>query len=459
MTGPLPPDQEFQTWSEIAEYLRISVREALYRAKNEGLPVRRGPGKKSRVWALRSELDAWKLKGPASEVLPAPDSVIEQPPADSPSSPSPVDERRAPAVRWGRRTLLAVAGLAAGVVGGGLILGTRRQRVERAVLTGNLLTALDGLGRTIWTHRFPGVLKEQGADELSWRVQVVDLENHGSPGVLAVCSRFGQSSITQIVSDELSYFTPDGHVKWTLPCRPDLLDFDGKEFEPVWWCSHVIAVPSRTQPALWVGINHGWRWPGCVMRLDAAGAASVQFANAGHVERLSIVTRPSGQFVVIAGENNAFERTAAAVLGVTDSPACSPSGGAARCRFANSPSGVLRDYMLFPTTEMVAASDTPYGLAKWVTQTNDGGFVVIVQVPSSPSACLLYEFTGATEPRSVMPSGSCPMVHRRLQEEGKLDHSWAVCPELDRPLTIRHWRPGNGWQDQEFTWRATTDKG
>lgn len=105
MTGPLPPHQEFHTWPEIAEYLHISVREALYRAKNEGLPVRRGPGKKSRVWAFRSELDAWKLKGPASVVRPAPNPAIEQPPADSPSSPSPVDERRAPAVRWGRRTV------------------------------------------------------------------------------------------------------------------------------------------------------------------------------------------------------------------------------------------------------------------------------------------------------------------------------------------------------------------
>src|ERR1022692_2824968 len=51
------PPEQFNTWSEIAGYLSISVREAQYRERNEGLPVRRLVGKKPRVWALRSELD------------------------------------------------------------------------------------------------------------------------------------------------------------------------------------------------------------------------------------------------------------------------------------------------------------------------------------------------------------------------------------------------------------------
>ena len=119
-----------------------------------------------------------------------------------------------------------------------------------------------------------------------------------------------------------------------LPCRPNLLDFDGNQFEPVWWCSDVIALPSGRQQTLWVGVNHGWRWPGCVLRVDASGAASIQFANAGHVDKLCRVTRPKGEFVVLGGENNAFDRSFVAVLGVSDPAACSPTGGAARCRKA-----------------------------------------------------------------------------------------------------------------------------
>jgi len=41
-----------------------------------------------------------------------------------------------------------------------LILRTREPRVERAVFTANLLTALEGLGRTVWTHQFSGTLAE-----------------------------------------------------------------------------------------------------------------------------------------------------------------------------------------------------------------------------------------------------------------------------------------------------------
>jgi len=410
------------------------------------------------VWALRAELDAWlnaETARAAPPLYPAPD---DQAPA-SVAAPPPTEESGASKAQWGRRAVLGAAGLAAMAVGAKLIFGTRKPRVERAVLTGSLLTTLDGLGSPIWTHRFAGELEEPSAADLAWRLQIVDLEGDGSPGVLAVCSRITQATPLRTGIDELFYFGSDGHIKWTLPLRPDLLDFDGKQFEPTWICSRVVAVPSGKQQTLWVGVRHGWRWPGCVMRVDAGGAASIQFANSGFVDLLCRVTRPDGEFVAVAGENNAFDRSFAAVLGTNDPPSCSPSGGAARCHFANGPSGTPRDYMLFPTTEMVAVMDAPYGHVAVLTQTNDGGFVVWVSASGDNLAALLYEFSAVAEPRSVMPSGSCPAVHRRLKAEGKLSHTWAACPELQKALTIRHWRRTNGWQDERVPWRAATDRG
>jgi hypothetical protein len=287
---------------------------------------------------------------------------------------------------------------------------------------------------------------------------VIDLEGNGRPGVLSVCSYVPQAAEPQPTLDEISYFAPDGRLKWTLPCRPDLLDFDGKQFEPAWCCSHAITVPVGRRQALWVGIHHGWRWPGCVMRVDASGAASVQFANSGFVETLCQVTRPDGEFVVVAGENNAFDRSFVAVLGMNDPPSCSPAGGAARCHFANAPAGSPRDYVLFPTTEMLTAGDAPYSAVLSVNPTNDGGFVVWVGAGGGNLAELLYEFSAATEPRNVMPSGGCAPLHRRLEAEGKLHHTWETCPEIHAPLTIRHWRRGSGWQDEPVPWRGATDR-
>jgi hypothetical protein len=219
----------------------------------------------------------------------------------------------------------------------------------------------------------------------------------------------------------------------------------------------VLAVPSGKRPVLWVAIHHGWRWPGCVMRVDASGTASVQFANCGYVETLCRVTRPDGEFVAVAGENNAFDRSFVVVLGANDPPACSPSGGPARYRFANGPAGTPRDYVLFPTTEMLAATDAPYGHVLQLYPTNDGGFVVWVQAGGN-MAVLLYEFSGAADPRNVSAAGSNEAVHRRLEAEGKLHHAWARCPEMHAPLTIRHWRRGSGWQDKQVPSRGATDR-
>jgi hypothetical protein len=191
------------------------------------------------------------------------------------------------------------------------------------------------------------------------------------------------------------------------------------------------------------------------MRVDANGASTIQFANAGHVEMLCRLARPNGKFIALAGENNGFDRSCAAVLSVDDPPSCSPPGGAARCHFANAPSGSPRDYILFPDTEMLAALEAPYALARLVRQTYDGGF--IVHVGAGYSAELLYQFSGTTGPGDVMPSGSYPMTHRRLEKEGRLSHTWDACLEIREPLTVRHWRPGDGWHDEKFPWRAASD--
>ncbi len=58
------PVEELNTWKEIADYLDVSVRTAQHWQKEYGLPVRRLPGSKSRVFALRHELDAWKFRSP-----------------------------------------------------------------------------------------------------------------------------------------------------------------------------------------------------------------------------------------------------------------------------------------------------------------------------------------------------------------------------------------------------------
>lgn len=57
--------QELNGWGEIADHLGVSVRTAQVYERDLGLPVRRRPGARGRVWALATELDVWKA-GPTA---------------------------------------------------------------------------------------------------------------------------------------------------------------------------------------------------------------------------------------------------------------------------------------------------------------------------------------------------------------------------------------------------------
>ncbi len=51
---------ELHGWDEIADYLNVTRRTAQNYERSRGLVVRRLPGTKGRVWAIASEIDAWK---------------------------------------------------------------------------------------------------------------------------------------------------------------------------------------------------------------------------------------------------------------------------------------------------------------------------------------------------------------------------------------------------------------
>ena len=61
MSPKQPNEKPLQSWKEIASYLERDIRTAIRWEKREGLPVRRHTaGRRSSVYAYRSELDAWR---------------------------------------------------------------------------------------------------------------------------------------------------------------------------------------------------------------------------------------------------------------------------------------------------------------------------------------------------------------------------------------------------------------
>ena len=62
---------ELQGWKQIADYLNVTDRTAQNWARRQRMPVHHLPGRKGRVFAKATELDTWKLTGPAPAPMAA----------------------------------------------------------------------------------------------------------------------------------------------------------------------------------------------------------------------------------------------------------------------------------------------------------------------------------------------------------------------------------------------------
>ncbi len=483
MTEPSQTAEELHTWKEIAEFLQVSVRTAKYWEEHQGLPVLRGPGEKSRVWALKSDLQTWRanrIRIPecsphtsepltAARVGPTPQSRRDQmaepvlneaatsssflDPAAKESRTIVLPPVSVPNVQGAtaprgvsRRSLLGLISGGSAVVAASYLLFRHAELPSRAVLTGKLLTVMDPLGRTLWTHEFP---LGQRIEPEPWQVQVLDLHGTGRPGVLVVCNFVTDGGGREPGKGEIFYFGSDGSIQWRLPCQPNILDCDGRSFESDWNCSHLIVTRQDGEYVIWAGVRHGIRFPGVILRVDSRGESRIHVANAGNIDRLNSFNINGKEFIVFDGVNNAFDRPCVGLVGTDDPPSVSPPGGSRLYQFVGGPTGELRSYVLFPTTEFDLAMNSPYARPGAV-EVPQGSISLEV---GYQRYTLQYVLSDTLEPRFVSPSGSYSFGHRHFEEQGILKHSWTNCPELKHPLKLRRFDPTGGWRDEEIPWR------
>ena len=349
------------------------------------------------------------------------------------------------------RGLLEIIDIEGSHSGYRLLLPKRRkvqEEIERVVLTENRAIAMGVSGTELWSFEFPARLRRFSSAELEWRVQRIDLSGDGDLGV-AIAASFRETGPPDIVF----YLLSDGVLQWKTEALPDLMDRGGGHFELAWHIRSMIPVATQRGPEVWVALANDAGWAGCILRFDRDGAATVQFANSGFVERIAQVTLSSGeQAVIAAGETNAFEQAFVALLGVNDPPSRSlPGDILPRYRYENAPEGNPRKYILFPNTELIRSQRRPYGHVQ-----NLAVFPgrVLVEVETGPEGAFLrYHFSEELDPVFVFPSGNHEYRHKILEEEGKIAHSWRKCPELDAPLVLDVWERATGWQKRQIPWR------
>jgi len=137
------------------------------------------------------------------------------------------------------------------------------------------------------------------------------------------------------------------------------------------------------------------------------------------------------------------------VLRVDQDPATSPQtpGSPFACDGCP-PSGPHR-YFLFPRTELNALSEFAYNHLHPIRVHGDE---IEVELAEFHNCMSIYRFSADLTPLTVSVSDSYPEVHRRLEREGKIKHSYAECPERLHPKKIRVWEPQSGWRDLLVPW-------
>jgi hypothetical protein len=454
MTDPLPPAAELNTWQEIAAYLGISVREAQNREKSDGMPVRRMAGKKARVWAYRGELDAWK----ASILTPPRNASVTSASEAVPSAPA-VDDLRIddgvpgpPSHRLKRRALLGgIGSVAAAVALGAVRLLRSSGSPLRAGLVGDTLFAWDGAGREIWKHAFAAPLHDRKNDNGMLRIpgrqtQIADLHGDGVAQVLFAAKFSPEAGAS---SDELYCFSSKGKLQWRY--KPDIaVRFGDTTFSGPWHISDMLIAPGPLRrKVIWLALeHHNWR-PGAILALDPESRATLKFVNAGHIYALGWTSDGGRNFIVGAGVNNEYACAALAVLDEDVAPSCSPQTRGTRFECLGGPTGEVGRYLLFPPSELTAASNNPYNPAISIEKVNGEFLVGTSEIPGETGGAI-YRLSDKIDPIDVTFDNSWAAHHRRLSKEGKLDHDLRTCPHLRQPARARQWEPKSGWTSLEI---------
>jgi hypothetical protein len=330
-----------------------------------------------------------------------------------------------------RRLALAVVLACLGVLGAAIAYVVAPAHVARGAWNGNTLVAMSESGRVLWKHAFDAPLRELPADESAWRTQIVDLDGDGIPEVL-VAAAFGQPGSAR--RDEIFCFSSPGNVLWRYKPKAEIA-FNTRDLNGPWRLADMLVVPESPSISIWVAVTHAVWWPSFIVRLSSSGLASRVFTGSGEITVLQRVQTKAGSYILAAGVNNEYRKASLAVLSENGPPSTSPQteGSEFQC-IRGCPAPKPHRYILFPRSELNAASDEPYNTALHIHSRPNGTTIETLELATGANA--FYDFSAELQPERVAYGGNYREVHRRFEREGRIKHSFKDCPERKSPAIL-----------------------
>ncbi len=418
--------ERLDSWKEIAEYLRRESRTAMRWERQKGLPVHRVPGgRRQVVFAYPEELDAW-LRGQE-------DSGDSFAPFHKESTNSSIPPRKlfiSYRIWWILGPVLLVLLAGAGIV---LYNGNRPWPAERITFSGHSIQAWDAEGRLSWEYQFPYMLSNAVA-------RLGDRDGDGQNDFAVVIPTRMESDIDK--SDEVMCLDGRGRVLWRY--APDLAFRSGsRHFDPPWvYAGETLTLTPRIKPRyVWVAYNQALWWPGCLIRLDMEGHASVRFTNSGWITKLTAFENQSGSWVLAGGINSEFDQAMLAVVKEDVLESASPHSEGLNYVLDECPIATPYRYFLFPRSELNLATSFPVNNAADI---RSRAGEIEVRTSEAENAQGIYLFSSTFDLTAITRSDTYWDLHRKLEREGVVKHPVEVCPERTDP-SIKGWDPEKGW--------------
>lgn len=301
------------------------------------------------------------------------------------------------------------------------------------------IVARDAAGAEQWRYLFPS---GERAERVYSHPESVEPRQQAGAGFLAATGLFVDNTET-VRGGELIWLTSDGAPQRTF-AFDDRLTFTAGEYGAPWGVTDFREDDTTDTGRVALSAHHYTWWPSMVTVIDETGQRHGTFVNAGWIERVHWL---SPDQLLVAGFSNPRDGGVAAILDVNALDGQSPDTGDAQYRCSTCGGGQPLRYVVMPRTEVNRASQSRFNRAR-LQIFPDRILVHTLEMTVSDVefADALYEFTPSLDLIGASFSTRYWEMHKKLEAEGKLDHTREQCPDRDGPREIQVWEQATGWR-------------
>jgi hypothetical protein len=439
-----PSAQRLNGWKDIAAYLGKSISSVQRWERELGLPVRRI--KTAEGWivsASPTEIEEWRHKLEKQADLSLEESSSPTPPGAGLPAAAQASLQSSPLGTSLRSWLVAGASIL-------LVIGTfflrdallsgREPRISKITLDGHVLNARDPSDHVLWSYPFSedvsldDVIPSLGADD----GRIAATEWPGTQGLVhLVPIRFASLQMPGRQSDSVLAFSTAGRLLWSVS-PPSALRCGDSGYEGPWQLNAVHVATTSGHPRIWLAYSGGISWPGIVGEVLPGGKWVTRYLQTGWVMSLAEFSTSHGRLLA-AGGVIADENQPSVVLLDPDGPAAMNLHTDKRFDCEERPTALPEREYLLPNLDLAAADGISYIMVNRLRDLGSGLDATIggsqAVVSLTEDGANLLTFTDIYWP-----------LHRKLEEAGKIAHSFLKCPEAAGPQQVRTWTKATGWQ-------------